>query len=125
MNLQDTVSKILGHEVSLEGAMDFANRQFGMLAMYLRENNPKYPNGITSWKETYYQFSVAIQNHLDKMPEVNSVVWRRYTGQGLGGMWELAEEFTNEFEQLNKDREWDGEYFDEIDEFFNKKNLVE
>lgn len=38
MNLQQTASKILGKEVTIEEAMQFANDQFGILATYLRKN---------------------------------------------------------------------------------------
>lgn len=122
MNLQQTVSAILGKEVSLEDAMIFANKQFGLLEAYLHTHSPRYPNGLTNWKETYYQFSTAIQNHLDTMPDVESVVQIRHEQQGSGGLWELADEWTDEFEKLHKGREWDGDYFDEIDAFFEKKN---
>jgi len=37
MNLQETVSKILGREVSTEEAKDFALNQFGVLTSYLRK----------------------------------------------------------------------------------------
>ncbi len=37
MTLQETVSKIVGKEVTIEFAMEFANNQFGLLATYLRE----------------------------------------------------------------------------------------
>jgi hypothetical protein len=40
MDLQETVSKILRREVTLEEAMKFANKQFGVLSTYLRENPP-------------------------------------------------------------------------------------
>lgn len=36
MNLQQTVSNILGKQVSLEEAKEFANNQFGVLAAYLK-----------------------------------------------------------------------------------------
>lgn len=32
-------------------------------------------------------------------------------------MYELAEELTDKFETLNQNREWDGEFFDEIEAF--------
>lgn len=41
MNLQQTVSKILGREVSLEEAMNFANEQYGVLCQYNREFDKK------------------------------------------------------------------------------------
>jgi hypothetical protein len=33
----------------------------------------------------------------------------------------LANDLTDEFELLNKDREWDGEFFDEIERFLDEK----
>lgn len=37
MTLQQTVSKILGRNVSLEEAKDFAANQFGVLSAFLRK----------------------------------------------------------------------------------------
>jgi len=37
MNLQQTVSRILGIEVSIEEAKDFANNQYGVLCQFNRE----------------------------------------------------------------------------------------
>ena len=45
----------------------------------------------------------------------------RHSEQGHGGLYELAEELTDEFELLNKGRVWDGEFFDEIEEFLSEK----
>ena len=39
MSLQETVSKILGREVTLGEAMMFAHEQFGLLASYITEEN--------------------------------------------------------------------------------------
>lgn len=36
-------------------------------------------------------------------------------------MYELAENLTNEFEELNKDKKWNGEFFDEIYSFLTNK----
>jgi hypothetical protein len=44
--------------------------------------------------------------------------------QGTGGIYELAEQWTDEFENLHLDQEWDGEFFDEIEKFCNSKNTV-
>lgn len=44
MNLQQTVSKMMGREVSLKEAKDLANDQFGMLASFLRK---QYPPKVT------------------------------------------------------------------------------
>jgi hypothetical protein len=41
--------------------------------------------------------------------------------KGHGGLYELAEDLTDEFETINKNREWDGEFFEEIETFLNEK----
>jgi hypothetical protein len=41
--------------------------------------------------------------------------------RGHGGLYELAEAWANEFEEKHKGREWDGEFFDEIDKFLDEK----
>lgn len=38
MNLKQTVSKILGEEVSAKRAQLFANEEFGVLSAYIRNN---------------------------------------------------------------------------------------
>lgn len=78
-----------------------------------------FPNGFTTWIETHHEV----------VAEITSRLHTNYTGkvkevaedQGKGGLYELAEDLTNEFENLNKDREWDGEFFEEIDEFLVEK----
>jgi hypothetical protein len=79
-------------------------------------------NGFTSWQETHFEvvdFIVTVRNTLEHN---NCVIWKVQEGQGTGGLWELAETWTNEFEKLNEGREWDGEFFDEIEEFCRRKN---
>jgi len=40
---------------------------------------------------------------------------------GRGALYELAEDWTNQFEERNKNRDWDGEFFDEIEQFITEK----
>ena len=49
----------------------------------------------------------ALENHQDEF--------------GMGGMWELAEKWTDEFSGNHKDRAWEGEYFEELQAFIDKK----
>lgn len=42
--------------------------------------------------------------------------------QGSTGLYVLAQQWADEFEELNKDREWDGEFFEEIEQFCATKN---
>jgi hypothetical protein len=40
---------------------------------------------------------------------------------GRMALWDLANELTKEFENKNKGRKWDGEFYDEIDAFVESK----
>jgi hypothetical protein len=85
------------------------------------DRSKKYlPNGFTNWIETHHQVVEAITLNLEK-DRYEGEVKRRYDAQGRGGIWELAEELTDKFEKLNKNREWDGEYFDELEDFLTEE----
>jgi hypothetical protein len=77
----------------------------------------KFPNGFASWIETHHEVVAIITNELRKNEREGSVIWKRQIEQGTGGMFELAEEWTDEFEKKNIDREWDGEFFEEVEDF--------
>jgi hypothetical protein len=84
----------------------------------------EFPNGFASWQETHYEVVAAITNEI--ADDLNSgfredLVHKTLRENGHGGLYELAEELTDEFELLNKDREWDGEFFDEIERFLDEK----
>ena len=81
-----------------------------------------FPNGFISWQETHFEVIQAItQEWLKDEPE--GLVAERQEEQGHGGLYELATELTDEFEELNKDVLWgeDKEYFDEIEKFLDEK----
>ena len=73
----------------------------------------------TSWLETYFEVvsAIAIERESDNpaplVEQVNSTL-------GTGGFYELAVELTDKFEKANEGREWDGEYFEAVDEFMYK-----
>jgi len=64
-----------------------------------------------------------IQSHLRHYMDDKSLIYDVYAKQGTGGMYELAIDWTNEFEEQNIGREWDGEFFDEVEEFCYTKNF--
>lgn len=80
--------------------------------------NKKFVNGFQSWMETYTEVAM---NVCEKLKDSNSSVWRTIYNTGRGGVYTLCEDLTDEFEELNEEREWDGEFFDEIDKFLTKK----
>lgn len=79
----------------------------------------KAVNGNTSYLETFYLCVENIEMALNDEVKNNALI--RYEQQGKGGMFELAEELADEFETINKNRDWDGEFFDELDDFVYKK----
>lgn len=86
-----------------------------------------FPNGFTSWQETHYEVVAAIHsewnqiwqigedNPNDTLPQTRIATIQAQ--QGHAGLYELAEELTDKFEELNKGREWDGEFYDEVESF--------
>lgn len=80
----------------------------------------EFVNGFESWQETHYEVVQAITMEQAK-DNPQGLVKERHEAQGHGGLYELALEITNEFEKLNEGREWDGDFFDEIDKFLKEK----
>jgi hypothetical protein len=78
------------------------------------------PQRDTGWIETHYEISGAIYLEFEK-DNPTGLVAERHAAQGTGGLYELAEELTDEFEEMNKDREWDGEYIEELYSFIQNK----
>jgi len=77
----------------------------------------KCVNGFESWHETHYQMVCCIEDSRDGYNVVSDTLEHF----GSGGLMELAYEWTNEFEELHKGQEWDGEWYDELDKFWEKK----
>jgi hypothetical protein len=78
------------------------------------------PQRDTGWIETHYEISGAIYLEFEK-DNPTGLVAERHAAQGTGGLYELAEELTDEFEEMNNGREWDGEYIEEIYSFIQNK----
>lgn len=71
-----------------------------------------------SWIETHHEIVAAITLILNSDQDA----WPEYFGlievmEGMGGFYDLAETLTDKFEEANKGREWDGDFFDTIEEF--------
>jgi hypothetical protein len=91
---------------------------------FINKNKPEkeFPNGFTSWVETHVDVVSEI-TRINLLDEPFGLVEQRHSEQGLGGLYELAEELTDEFELKYKGVEWglELEYFDTIDAFLNEK----
>lgn len=80
--------------------------------------NAMFPNGFESWMETHHEIVKAISlTPEDAWNKVTNIE----TTQGTGGLYLFAQELTDKFEELYKNKEWgiddDTQYFDVIDEF--------
>lgn len=80
------------------------------------------PKAVSEFLETHYEFAGLIER-MRALPENEqpNLIREINDEQGTGGFWELAESLTKEFMAKNADREWDGEFFDEVEEFFSQK----
>ena len=81
-----------------------------------------FPNGFASWQETHYEVVQAITIELtaDKR---TGLVAQRHEAQGHGGLYELAEELTDEFEALHFNEEWGENYYylETLEEWLNEQ----
>lgn len=79
-----------------------------------------FPNGFDSWQETHFEIVQGITTEwLKDTP--TGLVEEYHSALGHGGLYELAKHLTDKFEKLNEGREWDGEFFEEIEEFIEKE----
>ena len=83
--------------------------------------SPQFPNGFDSWRETH--FEVVAQIALAREQDEDGLVKQAEDSQGTGGLYELAKSLTDEFEKLHAGKEWDGEFFDAIEDFLYNKHL--
>jgi hypothetical protein len=81
-----------------------------------------FPNDFESWQETHFEIVSAITLALEKDEDEQPIKLQKISEtQGIGGLYELAKELTNEFEKLHEGRVWDGEFIDEMEKFINEK----
>jgi len=81
---------------------------------------PDFPNGFDSWQQTHFEIAGIIHQSTERK---GSLSCQCHESEGIGGLYQLAQEMTDEFENLHTARNWDGEFFDELDQFCRSKNL--
>jgi hypothetical protein len=80
-----------------------------------------FPNGFTSWQETHYEIVQAI-TLIWTQDEPYGIVAERQEAQGHGGLYELAEELTDEWEALHEGETWeDMGYLETLENWLNEK----
>jgi hypothetical protein len=85
-----------------------------------------FPNGFESWYETFFDITQAITMYMNDESydqDQKGLIEDRQREQGIGGMYELTRELTDEFELKSQGVVWgeEAEYFDTIEEFINEK----
>ena len=78
----------------------------------------EFVNGFDSWIETYSEISRLIRELIENE---NPHISKLYEEIGYGLIYELSKDYTNEFELLNKDIIWDGQWFDSVEYFIENK----
>jgi type VI protein secretion system component Hcp len=79
-----------------------------------------FPNNFDNWHETHYEIVAYLTETLDNEELMSS---KTQSTQGQGGLYELAKSLTDEFELKYKGVDWDGDFYDTLDEFLrNKEN---
>lgn len=86
------------------------------------EQEYKFPNGLLNWIEAHHEIVKEVQRMLNQDEDTWSKRLRDTQLEGgTGGIWVLCEELTDKFEQEHKGVEWDGEWFNAIDEFLTNE----
>jgi hypothetical protein len=109
------------HELAeVDWFTDGAEQHLHSIDINLKHKVSRFPNGFTNWHETHYEVVQAITYELMKeKPQGRSLAVQE--ADGHGGLYDLAKDLTDEFELANKDRQWDGDFFDAVEEFCNQK----
>ncbi len=80
-----------------------------------------FVNGFYSWRDTHHEVVSGISSQLIKDVPDSVVISELYSLHGTTGMYDFAEQLTDEFEKLHEGRQWDGEYFDVVEAFIKEK----
>ena len=70
--------------------------------------------------ETHFEIVKAIVEQ-EQLENCCGIVYERRRDYGYGGLYELAKELTDEFQEKFKDHQWDGDFADEIESFLEEK----
>lgn len=81
----------------------------------------EFINGFRSWMETYFEVVSYINGEVTLDDDCSQIVKDAMYGEGYASLYDMAEKFTDEFEEINEGREWEGEFVDEINSFMGVK----
>lgn len=83
----------------------------------------KFPNGFDSWSDTHFEVCASVSNLMDDPIILDSSPAMKLAidGHGRMGLYWLARDLTTKFEAENQGREWDGEWWEVLDEFLDRE----
>lgn len=90
----------------------------------MKKESKHFPNGFKSWICTHYEMVQAITLKLcDEDMEEDSALYERLEEEGTEGMYDKAEELTDEFEKEYKGAIWgaDFDYYETIENFLSTR----
>lgn len=92
-----------------------------------------FTNGFVSWTETYFmivEFIVLertkfVDDVMNKNNYFTDEIKQIYASQGTTGLWELAVNWTNEFEKTYENEDWEErDFYETVDAFCETKNTL-
>ncbi len=86
----------------------------------LASKKSKLPKGFREWAETHHEIVCTIHAMIDcetMPPKLERIL----DNEGLGGMYDLGIDLTNEFCNIYENRDWNGDWIETIIEFTNLK----
>ncbi len=100
---------------------DNAKENAEIFALAKLKGQKHFPNGFESWHETHYLIVSNIERALDAEGDDDNLALELRCSHGIGELFTIAAELTDEFERKYENHLWDGEYFDTLDEFITEK----
>lgn len=77
-------------------------------------------NGFREWAETHHEIVCTIHAMIDN-ETIPAGLEKVLDNEGLGGLYDVGIDLTNEFCNIYENRVWDGDWVDTIIEFTNLK----
>ena len=77
-----------------------------------------FPNGFDNWQETHFEIVTEINLQIIENRPCKRI-YETLENVGHGGLYELAKELTDKFEEKHKGVEWDGDWFETVQDFLS------
>ena len=129
--LSDNESFQIGDNTN-NGIIKEFREESNMIRVYFKDSGPynmnlntlkkvniskkEFPNGFVSWYKTFYEIVAYIERTND-----NPIIQEIINLEVGASLYELAKKLTDKFERLNKDKCWEGDFYDTINIFLEEE----